>query len=247
MLESVSDSKPIECSNFGSYSIDDKLNLKFPKTSVALKKESADKYSYSRISENFEQKQILDMGSKIKLHICPVLPLNLPEHKTSLLYLDISTPISIGKKIKSKITLQYPIEIGVFVENNDEYELVDYFSCNPLLSRFALYGSPTGGHFCKYASVDFADDTMNNFCFAKVDVLISNNTDTSAKISKIVFDASPQDLFYSEDGVFALPLKMIIEAKDKATISYGSIAKHSCKSIRIQPKGSESFVMTEGF
>ena len=246
MLESFSD--PLsKYATFGSYQIDDKLHLQFPKTTLSLKKESSDRYSYHRISAVSEQKQVLDMGSKIKLHVCPVLPLNLPENKTSLLYLDISTPLSVGKGMTSKITLQYPVEIGVFVERNSEYDLIDCFSCDPLLSRFALYGSPTDGYFCKYALVEFADNKIDNYCFAKIDIHIINNTNIPAKISKIVFDASQQDVFYSKDGVFVDSLNMVIESKNKATINCKSFTKDCSKSIKLQPKGAEFFVMTEGF
>lgn len=233
-------------SDFGTYSLDDDLELSFPHHSLLFQKNPSGQYTFERKTENYQTKQHLDMGSDVKIHICPVLPVNLPEPKTTLLYLDLESPILVGKSVTTKMSLRYPVEIGVFAETDNDSQMVDCFSCNPMLSRFALYGTPTEGHFCKYA-LSNSHNSFDNFCYAKVNLTITNNLDSSAKVGKVILNASSQDLYYSDGKIIADPLTMTIDSENKATVTSEQISTSYHTSRRIQSKNSDPFVMTGGY
>ena len=52
-----------------------------------------------------------------------------------------------GGKSTVNVIIQFPVEIGIFVINlsDDSKDLFDCFTCEPMHSRFALYGTPEKG------------------------------------------------------------------------------------------------------
>ena len=247
----VMENPSLEYSKYGVYEVDDELSLSFPNNTITITKKSQNQYLFCRKSGESEYKQRISTDSNLSVQIAPVLPLNLPEEKTSLLYLDFDEPLYLDKKVKTKITVPYPIEIGVFIHNEEKPELLDCFSCDDRLSRFALYGTPTEGHFCKYAFVDL-DKKPDNLCYGRLDVAIKNNMNSSAKLGKIILNASAQDVFCSDkdSDVILESIKVELDEKNSShatiTVNNAPCQDHAL-SPRIPSKSSEPFAMTEGY
>ena len=243
----------LEYSKYGIYNVGDELNLRFPNNVLTITKKSKDQYLFYRKSKESEHKQRISIDSDLSIQIAPILPLNLPEEKTSLLYLDFDESLYLNKKTRTKITVSYPLEVGVFIHSKENPELLDYFSCDPEMSRFALYGTPTEGHFCKYAQVSI-NEKHNPFCYGDVDVIIQNNCETSVKLGKIVVDASSQDVYYAKCDDNNVILDTIVVDTDEHHLSHASTSVEKVTNLdqhvlspRIQPETTKPFPMTEGY
>ena len=253
MNNNILENPSLEYSQYGIYKVgDDEMTLSFPNNTITITRKSKNQYLFCRKSGESEYRQRINMDSTLSIQIAPILPLNIPEEKTSLLYLDFNEPLYLDKKIRTKITVPYPIEIGVFIHDEENSELLDCFSCDPELSRFALYGTPTDGHFCKYALINM-DEKHDKFCYGSVDVIIQNNQTSSVILSKIVFDAALQDVYCSEYNNDVLLDSLVVNI-DEHHLSHASISVEKIQnqdqyftSPRIQSKTSKPFVMTEGY
>lgn len=233
---------------YGIYDIKDDLRLSVGDNLINITKVADNQYKYIRKSGNDELKQRINVNSSFTLHVAPTPPLNLPEYKTDLVYLDFREPLYLESKVTTKVTIAVPIEIGIFIKNDSDYKVLDCFSCDPNLSRFALYGTPTEGHFCKHAHVDF--DKQDYSCYGLLDLTIKNNMNSSAKIGKIVYNASTQDIFYNDDKVRLGSVLMELDENNSsnAIVSIDNTPeKDDTVSPRIKSESSESFVMTEGY
>ena len=242
----------LEHSGYGTYQVKDKLDLCIQNNLINIEKTNDNQYLYSRKSDIEEVKHRISVNSNLSLHVAPILPLNLPENKTNLFYLDFEESFHLDAKVTTKVTVPFPIEIGVFTKNSSGHELLDCFSCKPALSRFALYGNPTEGHFCKYANVNF-DTRPSHSCHGNLDITIRNNSDSSVKIEKIVYDATVQDVFYSKDSntVKIDPILVDLDEKNpsQAVVSVSPLTnqKDHALSPRVQSKSLKPFAMTGGY
>ena len=108
-------------SGFGQYDISDKLQLRLPKTQIIIEKKENGFSYYRKNSEDQElRKSVPGKKDALQIELAPVLPLNLPSKKTNdLMFLRLKESIFIEKNSTVDILLQFPIEIGVFVLNND--------------------------------------------------------------------------------------------------------------------------------
>ncbi|WP_187146526.1 DUF432 domain-containing protein [Nitrosopumilus maritimus] len=232
--------------NFGTHDVDEPLSLTFANNEIQISKTNTNQFQYMRISSDSHIRHALDVGDDVKIHICPMLPLNVPEPITSLLYLDLQNPILVGKSVSAEISLKCPIEIGVFAKTPKEDVLVDSFSCDPLLSKFALYGLPTDGDFCKYSKID-DKEKIKPYHHAVVNVKIKNNLDHAVKVGKIVFDASSQNVYYSNNKIIVDSISMEINDEKHATLTVSPCSDNLEKSLRTVPEKSQPFVMDSGY
>ena len=191
-------------SNYGSYEILDKLELKLPKTEITIEKKE-DRFSYYRKnSENKElKKSIPGKKDKIRIEIAPILPLNLPAKKTNeLMFLRLEESIFVKKNSTASIFVQFPVEIGVFVVNSDNSkDFFDCFTCEPMHSRFALYGTPENGKLCMYGKVALLEESEKPepYIFAKMKVTITNKLNKGASVGKLVFPLTHHNIYYRDN------------------------------------------------
>ncbi|MHA7647774.1 DUF432 domain-containing protein [Nitrosopumilus sp. S4] len=193
-------------SGYGEYSISDKLELKLPKTEINIEKKSDNRFSYYRKnSKNQEiRKSIPKSDGNIKIEMCPILPLHLPAKKTNdLIFLRLAESIFAEKQSNINILIQFPIEIGIYIINQSDgtKDLFDCFTCEPMHSRFALYGTPEKGNLCMYSKVKLLEkDESYPYIFAKMRVSITNELDTGITIGKLVFPITNFNIYYLNDS-----------------------------------------------
>lgn len=193
-------------SNYGTYSVDDTLSLSYPGTKIKFERINDDTFSYYRkdIEDSVVEKIVNRPTGNLVLEICPVLPMNLPARKTNdLMFLRFEKQVYVSKNSKVDIFVPFPIEIGVFVTNDDgNSSLLDCFTCEPIHSRFGLYGSPDNGNLCMYAKVPIQKH-QESFVFAQTKISISNNTDHGVLVGKVVFPVSEHVMYYVENSTEA--------------------------------------------
>ena len=204
-------------SNYGLYDIRESLELNLPNTEIRIKKISENVFSYSRInSENdFVEKIIPTKSSKFQIELCPIRPLNFPAKRTTHMYLDIDTPIFLSENSSANFFLRCPIEIGVFFVHDGHKDSLDCFTCDPVNSRFCLYGSPESGTLCKYAQTDIVEsyDDSIPFINAVLKINLQNDLSKGLSISKIVFPVSDNSIYYQDSKAIIDSLHAVLKKK----------------------------------
>jgi len=248
-------------SNYGEYTISKKLELNLPKTKIIVEKKE-NKFSYfRRNSENQElKKSIPGKKEKLRIELAPILPLNLPSKKTNnLMFLRLKESIFVERDSTIDILIQFPIEIGVFVINSDNTkDFFDCFTCEPMHSRFALYGTPENGKLCMYGKVDSLEESEQPqpYVFAKMKATISNKLKEGISIGKLVFPVTHHSIYYpidsSEAHIDDINATIKKEIKQKIIeIHHANLSKKDSKW-RLSPRPDiklekEAYTMSRGF
>ena len=256
-----SNQKQSKYSGFGTYAITDTLELSLPKTEVTITHESDNKFSYRRKNSKNEitNKLISTNSNSLKIELAPILPLNLPAKKTNdLMFLRLQKQVFVSKKSKLDILVQFPIEIGVFVvDDSGSFDFFDCFTCEPMHSRFALYGTPEKGNLCMYSKVALlSKHEPQDYVFAIMKATIDNPLEKGVQIGKFVFPVTYHDIYYKDDSSEAhiddIEMKIDEQITDEvAKISHVSF-KQKDQNWKLAPRSTEKtekldFLMDRGF
>lgn len=189
-------------SGFGQYQIDGNANLSMPNNSIILQEIGDGKFSYSRTSNDITIKKIIQGSLQTaQIEIVPVLPVHVPSYKTDFFFLRFDETLFVESGSTMHLDVCIPIEVGVFVITEGKSSGFDFFSCDPLNSRFGLYGTPEDGKLCKYGLVSANGSTPQEFTQARFGIEITNELHESASVGKIVFPATDHDLHYHNNDV----------------------------------------------
>ncbi|QLH02715.1 hypothetical protein C5F47_03655 [Nitrosopumilus cobalaminigenes] len=204
-------------SNYGVYSIDDQMDFTFPNITVKIKKIGKNVFSYTRkdSEDNLLEKIIPTSSSEITLEIAPIRSLNYPARRSEYMYLELESPIFLSKDSSAVVLVNCPIEIGVFLIHGESKESLDWFTCDPLNSRFCLYGTPESGTLCKYALsniVESYDDSIP-FFNAVMEINFKNDLNKGLTISKIVFPISENSIYYKDSKAIVDSLSAVLKKK----------------------------------
>ena len=142
-------------SNYGVYEVNDHLELSCPNTVIKIEKIGESAFSYFRQDSEGKviEKMIPVKSNNIKIEAALIRPLNHPARRTGYIFLKFDKEIYLSHDSAVSIFVHCPIEIGIFLIPDSNRESLDWITCNPLNSRFGLYGSPDTGTLCKYAGV----------------------------------------------------------------------------------------------
>lgn len=213
----MSDNQNSEYSSYGIYTIDDYLELSFPNVTIKIKKIGDAIFSYNRIDseENLVEKIIPAPSSVLKMEISPIRPLNHPARRTDYLYLDLESPIYLSSGASAVVLVNCPIEIGIFLINGENSDSLDWFTCNPLNSRFCLYGSPESGTLCKYAHSDIVEslDASIPFINGIMKIDLKNTLSRGLTVTKLVFPISDYSIYYKNSKAIFDSLTSVLKKK----------------------------------
>lgn len=204
-------------SNYGLYDIDDSLELNLPGSQIRIRKISENVFSYSR--KNFDddliEKIIPVKSPKLQIELCPIRPSNFPAKRTNFMYLDIATPIFLSENSSATVFLRCPIEIGVFFVHDGHKDSLDSFTCDPVNSRFCLYGAPESGALCKYAYTEIVESYDDSIPFVNgvLKVNLQNELSKGLSISKIVFPMSDNSIYYHHSNAIFDSLNAVLKKK----------------------------------
>jgi len=212
-------------SNYGVYDLVDDLELSLPNTLIKFQRISDNAFSYFR--ENSEGKiieKIIPVKSNdIKIELAPIRPLNHPARRTNYVYLKFDKEIHLGENSAARIFVHCPIEIGIFLIHNDNYGPLDWVTCNPLNSRFGLYGLPDTGTLCKYAQVSLATDYDDSISYVQgvMQIVVENTLSIAQTISKVVFSITDNSLYYKDSKTIIDGIK--ITMKKRAAVNLADV------------------------
>ena len=242
-------------SKYGRYSVKDELELEFPSTKISISSIDNEKFSYKRTnSENESINKIISAKSPgFGIEVAPVIPVNLPKHKTDFLFLRLTEKLFLNKNSSAEIVIPLPIEIGVFYIEHNKAKTFDFFTYDPLHSRYGLYGPPEEGILCKYAKVSLMNANEESpFVYAKMRVFVHNELDKGVSLGKIVFPVTDHELYYKDTNVLVDNLKVAIKhrgALELVEVIQDTIQKPNgwTKSPTHRHKTDHKFSMEKGF
>jgi hypothetical protein len=203
--------------NYGVYEIDDDFDCIFPKTDVKFRKIGENVFSYFRSDSEDKtiEKMIPTKNNKIRIEIAPIRPLNHPSHRTSYVYLELETPVFLSENSHAKIFARCPIEIGVFLIDGENKNSLDFFTCDPLNSRFGLYGTPESGTLCKYAKSEIVESLDDSIPYknAVMEINFGNELQGGHSISKVIFPITENSVYYDKSRAIIDSISAVIKKK----------------------------------
>lgn len=169
-------------------------------TKISFEEIDNNNFLYTRENENDSiQKTLL---SKVRnVYICPVEPVNLPKEICHNFLIEFEKNVFLNAGMKQKIYLNFPIEIGVFLKNKSNYELIDVFSYNS--PKYSLYGDPHSGILCRYykSPVYHKKSQTDIYKEGILTLNLENSYSESVEINKVLFNALGMKIYFNENSV----------------------------------------------
>jgi len=204
-------------SNYGLYTINENIEFAFPNIEIKIERMGDHVFSYTRrdAEDNILKKIIPIASSDLTLELCPIRPLNHPAPRTSHVYLDFESPVFLSEGSAATVFVRCPIEIGVFLVHGEHKDSLDWFTCDPVNSRFCLYGSPESGTLCKYTNSEIVESYEDSLPFfnAVLKIDIKNDLDRGFTISKIVFPITGNSMYYKNSKTIIDSLNVTLKKK----------------------------------
>ena len=210
-------------SNYGVYEVNERLELTFPSTDIKIERIGEHAFSYFR--QNSEGKIIEKMipakSNELKIEIAPIRPLNHPARRTGYVFLKFDKEIYLSHDSAASIFVHCPIEIGIFLIRDSNRESLDWITCNPLNSRFGLYGPPDSGPFCPSAEVTLATDLTDSIPYIEsvMKITIENNLDSGQTVSKVIFPITDNSLYYEDSKAILDGIKVTMRKRAAVSIA----------------------------
>jgi len=179
---------------FGDY--DFPAHIEQEGLSISVQKREAH-LVYTRVclGEKVEKTLLVNDG---KVLLNPVEPVNRPKPLTTYLLLSLEKVLVLAPKTARKIFLKFPVEIGVFLSNNRDLQVLDVFTLTS--PKFTLYGDPRNGVLCRHWKSDiyFSPPPVDPFREGVMALAVENNSPDWVEITKAVFNAYGMKLFYND-------------------------------------------------
>ena len=189
-------------SKYGVYDISESLELYFPGTEIKIEKVADNVFSYMKkdFENNLVEKKIPTLSSNLKIEVCPIHPINYPAKRTNYFFLDFETPIFLTEGSSASIFVQCPIEIGLFLVHGTHKDSLDWFTCDPINSRFGLYGTPEEGTLCKYSKTPIVASYNDSLDYYNgvIKINLNNQLLGGHSITKIVFPIVETNIYYKD-------------------------------------------------
>ena len=219
-------------SNYGIYDLESDLELLLPNTIIKFHRISDNAFSYFRKNSQGKiiEKIIPVRSNDLKIELAPIRPLNYPARRTSHMLLEFDKEIYLSENSAASIFVHCPIEIGIFLVHDSNHDSLDWITCNPLNSRFGLYGSPDTGKLCKYAKVSLATnyDDSDSYLEGVMQIVIENTLSFGQSISKVVFQITDNSVYYQGSKTIIDGIK--ITMKKRAAVNIADVKTTSLET-----------------
>lgn len=212
-------------SKYGLYTVNQSLELTLPDTMIKFERIGDKLFSYFRKDSEGKiiEKMIPFSSNELQIELAPIRPLNHPARRSEHIFLKFDREIYLSRNSTASIFVHCPIEIGVFLIHDTKPESLDWVTCNPINSRFGLYGSPDTGTLCKYAEVSLATDFSDSVPYvdAVMKIIIENNLDSAQIVSKVIFPITANSFYYEDSKSVLDGIKVTL--KKRAVVSIADI------------------------
>jgi len=166
---------------------------------------------YRRKSLKGDREKLL-LTKMEKLLVEPIEPVNTPGNMTPYLLIELENPLMIEPRIRRKVYIKFPIELGISISDGKKSEVIDIFSLK--YQKYTLYGVPKGGTICKYwnSPVHLSIPSPNPLLEGVMELKINNPLNRWIEVTKAVFDAKGMKIYYNENRVSMKANMRIISA-----------------------------------
>ena len=210
-------------SNYGIYDIKENLELYLPNTEIKIQRIGDNAFSYFRKDSEGKviEKMIPTKSNDVKIELAPIRPLNHPARRTGYVFLKFDKEIFLSENSAASIFVHCPIEIGIFLVHNSHRDSLDWITCNPVNSRFGLYGPPDTGTLCKYAEVSLATDYHDSIPYIEgvMKIVLENTLSTGQTVSKVIFPITDNSLFYEDSKTIIDGIKVTMRKRAVVSIA----------------------------
>ena len=210
-------------SNYGIYDIKENLELHLPNIEIKIQRIGENAFSYFRKDSEGKvvEKMIPTKSNDVKIELAPIRPLNHPARRTGYVFLKFDKEIFLSENSAASIFVHCPIEIGVFLVHNSHRDSLDWVTCNPLNSRFGLYGPPDTGTLCKYAEVSLATDYEDSIPYVEgvMKIVLENTLSSGQTVSKVIFPITDNSLFYEDSKTIIDGIKVTMRKRAVVSIA----------------------------
>lgn len=164
-------------------------------------------YRYVRAARDEKVEKVLGARhGKIIVH--PVEPVTLPKEITRYLEIEFDLVV-VAPRTEQVIFLKFPIEIGVFIEEDDSMDLLDLISLAP--QKFSLYGNPRTGVITRYARSPtyLMPPEVDPLVEGVLKLTISNPLESNIEVSRVVLESHAMMLYYSSYASMVASLQIV--------------------------------------
>ena len=201
---------------FGTYDLS--TSLKEEDIEIIVEGKGKRKNYFRRAGKDEIEKNIYADGGN--LVVCPVEPVNLPQEGVAEhLLIELNKPIIIEPGVKDTIFVKFPIEIGVFLVDKKDVELIDLFT--KIKPKYTLYGPPESGIICRWWKSDIFEGKPNikKLYDGILKVDIANKYYEWVELTKMVFAAYDMNLFYNDSAYIHARLMILNKTIGETTFN----------------------------
>ena len=213
----------VNFSNYGIYEVIDNLEIYLPNSTIKIEKIGDNAFSYFRKDSEgkVSEKMIPTNTNSLKIEMAPIRPLNHPARRTGYVFLKFDKEIYLSQNSAASIFVHCPIEIGIFIIHDSQRESLDWITCNPVNSRFGLYGPPDSGTLCKYAEVTLATNLSDSIPYIEgvMKIIIENNLGAGQTVSKVIFPITDNSLYYEDSKSVMDGIKVTLKKRAVVNIA----------------------------
>ena len=203
-------------SPYGIYTLKDQISLKFPNVSIKFEKTNDNSFSYYREGpEGSKIEKIIPFTTnELEIEVAPIRPLNYPAQRTEHVFLKSEVEVFLQKESGATELILCPIEIGIFV--GKQKDSLDAFTCDPLNSRFGLFGKSDSGKLCKYYVTKPVSSMTDSTPYVNgvIKVTLKNEGD-GVSLDRVVFQITRMNVYYKESKAIFDGMRSTIEKEVK--------------------------------
>jgi hypothetical protein len=184
--------------------------------------------------------------------ITPVEPMNIPKQISTNLLVKLDQPLIVEPKKTQNVYLSFPVEIGVFITEQNCSKLIDVFTF--VKNKYSLYGTPKTGVVCKYWKSKIYSEipALDPIHKGVLKLTITNRTPKWMEINNIVFYGYGMEIYYNRDLVSMVgTMKIISEKIAETDVIDAALRKGMWRALEtfpvsLIPLAEKKYVMEEG-
>jgi len=205
-------------------------------------------WAYSRVVGEDQVRQLVSGNPTFSIH--PIEPLQLPKPLARALTIQFEESLSLGPLAKTQVFLTFPIEIGVFIGNQKQFQLFDAFCLGK--PKYSLYGKAGPvGILCRHHQSSLYSEipTVNPLLLGILRLNIHNTTNRWVTLTRVMLGAYGMKLAYNQNLVGMAATMEIID-RDVAEVegsdhlfSQDMVAGHETYPFRMLSTQSRKITM----
>jgi hypothetical protein len=233
---------------FGSHKVS--LRIVHEGLEVSIDK-NKNQLKYHRCYNDVEVDKTILTDAKNVL-ITPVEPMNIPKQVSNNLLVNLEQPLIVEPKKTQNVYLSFPVEIGVFITEQNCSKLIDVFTF--VRNKYSLYGTPKTGVVCRYwkSKTYTKIPELDPIHEGVLKLTIINKTSNWMEINNIVFYGYGMEIYYNKKMVSMVGTMKIISEKIAETdiidtaLMKGQYRALETFPISLIPLAEKKYVMEEG-